>query len=219
MKSRKALKKKAGKLQPRVGKKYQADIPPLTEKCDYSQLVIPVVDSGAMIDQSNSSSLGLLMPVMRGNGKVDNIDGDTEFGYNEERMILLENENQEPDKSVLGIEKYVEGLVPIPGSLEKTWTDIELDSFLLGLYLFGKNFNIVKKFVGSKEMGDIQHYYYGKFYNSDPYRRWSEGRKSTDRHGKYGKSIFAGSRKQKLLSRLFHRVSKDSEDVLIEVLF
>ncbi|PON96617.1 SANT domain containing protein [Trema orientale] len=234
MKTGKALKRKAGKLLPRVGKKYQADIPPLTGKCDRLRLVSrPFVDSDAAIDRSNSSSLQLPIPVVRKpKCKVDNLNGDTEFGNNEERTIPLNNESQEPLSTELGIEKYEEdsssvppnteldqvekGLFTLHGSLEKTWTDIELDSFLLGLYIFGKNLALVKRFVGSKEMGDVLFFYYGKFYNSDIYRRWSECRKSRDRHSMYGKKIFTGSQQQKMLSRLFSRVSKDNEDVLIE---
>ncbi|PON57148.1 SANT domain containing protein [Parasponia andersonii] len=234
MKTGKALKRKAGKLLPRVGKKYQADIPPLTGKCDRLRLVsIPFVDSDAAIDRSNSSSLRLPIPVVRrAKCKVDNLNGDTEFGNNEERIIPLNNESQEPLSTELGIGKYEEdsssvqpnteldpvkkGLCTLPGSLEKTWTDIELDSFLLGLYIFGKNLALVKRFVGSREMGDVLFFYYGKFYNSDRYRRWSECRKSRDRHSIYGKKLFTGSRQQKMLSRLFSRVSKDNEDVLIE---
>lgn len=221
MKTGKSLMKKAGKLAPRVGNKYQADNPPLIEKCDYLQLVkTPVVDPDATIDQPNSSSLDKPIKVERKNCKDDNLDGDTELGNSEERMSTpLKNENLssvEPDSELDQVKK---GLFPVPGSARKAWTEIEEESFLLGLYLFGKNLVLVKRFVGSKTMGDILCFYYGEFYNSDGYRRWSECWESKDRNVIYGRKIFTESRHNKLLSRLFSHVSKDKEDVLIEVFF
>lgn len=66
---------------------------------------------------------------------------------------------------------------PLPGSLGESWRDNECDSFLLHLYIFGKNLTLVKKFVKSKELGDILSSYYGKFYRSYRYHRWSDFRK------------------------------------------
>ncbi|KAI3950440.1 hypothetical protein MKW92_014016 [Papaver armeniacum] len=51
---------------------------------------------------------------------------------------------------------------PVPGLVSNSWRD---------------NLVQVKKFVESKEMGDVQSYYYGRFFRSDAHRRWSEGRK------------------------------------------
>ncbi|KAI3980083.1 hypothetical protein MKX01_042737 [Papaver californicum] len=106
---------------------------------------------------------------------------------------------------------------PVPGSVSNSWRDVEKDSFLLGLYIFGKNLAQVKKFVESKEMGDIQSYYYGRFFRSDAHRRWSEGRKIRSKKCVHGQKIFTGSRQQELLSRLLPHVPKECRNGFIEV--
>ncbi|KAI3986067.1 hypothetical protein MKX01_039149 [Papaver californicum] len=106
---------------------------------------------------------------------------------------------------------------PVPGSVSNSWRDVEKDSFLLGLYIFGKNLVQVKKFVESKEMGDIQSYYYGRFFRSDAHRRWSEGRKIRSRKCVHGQKIFIGSRQHELLSRLLPHVPKECRNAFIEV--
>ncbi|XP_022770957.1 uncharacterized protein LOC111314155 isoform X2 [Durio zibethinus] len=105
---------------------------------------------------------------------------------------------------------------PLPGFSSEVWKDIELDSFLLGLYIFGKNLILVKNFVESKEMGEILSFYYGKFYRSDGYRRWSECRKLRSRRCIHGEKLFRGWRQQELLSRLFSHLSKECQDMLLE---
>ncbi|CAL5352341.1 unnamed protein product [Camellia sinensis] len=107
--------------------------------------------------------------------------------------------------------------VPLPGLLSEPWRAIEHDSFLLGLYIFGKDLLLVKTFVKSKEMGDILSYYYGKFYRSNEHRRWSEGRKMRSRRCIHGQKIFIGWRQQELLSRLSSHVSEECQNRLREV--
>ncbi|GMI69403.1 hypothetical protein like AT2G47820 [Hibiscus trionum] len=109
------------------------------------------------------------------------------------------------------------GTCPLPGSSNEVWKDIELDSFLLGLYIFGKNLILVKKFVESKAMGEILSFYYGKFYKSDGYRRWSECRKLRSRRCVHGQKLFTGWRQHELLSRLLSHISKECQDMLLEV--
>ncbi|XP_057994814.1 uncharacterized protein LOC110660921 isoform X2 [Hevea brasiliensis] len=109
------------------------------------------------------------------------------------------------------------GFYPLPGLMRESWTDVECDSFLLGLYIFGKNLVAVKKFVDSKEMGDILSFYYGKFYRSDGYHRWSECHRLRSRRSIHGQKIFTGWRQQELLSRLFSHVSQECRSVLLEV--
>ncbi|XWS36205.1 hypothetical protein CRYUN_Cryun20dG0065300 [Craigia yunnanensis] len=109
------------------------------------------------------------------------------------------------------------GPYPLPGSSSEVWKDIELDSFLLGLYIFGKNLILVKKFVESKGIGEILSFYYGKFYRSDEYCRWSECRKLRGRRCILGQKLFTGWRQQELLSRLFSHISKEYQNVLLEV--
>ncbi|XP_015573398.1 uncharacterized protein LOC8262422 isoform X2 [Ricinus communis] len=105
----------------------------------------------------------------------------------------------------------------VPGSAGGTWSGLEEASFLLGLYIFGKNLVQVKKFVDSKKMGDILSFYYGKFYRSESYNRWSECRKMRSRRCIYGQRIFTGSTQQELLSRLFLHVSEECQNTLTEV--
>ncbi|XP_052191265.1 uncharacterized protein LOC127800598 isoform X2 [Diospyros lotus] len=105
----------------------------------------------------------------------------------------------------------------VPGSFGGLWSKIEKESFLLGLYIFGKNLVLVKKFIVNKTMGDIQSFYYGIFYKSDEYQRWSDCRKMRSRKCVYGQKIFTGLRQQELLSRLFLNVSEECQKTLSEV--
>lgn len=109
------------------------------------------------------------------------------------------------------------GPCPLPDSVGESWTQNECESFLLGLYIFGKNLNLVKRFVESKAMGDILSFYYGKFYRSDGYRRWSECRKLRSRRFVHGQKIFTGWRQQELFSRLFSHVPEECRNMLLEV--
>ncbi|MBA0652912.1 hypothetical protein Goklo_020134 [Gossypium klotzschianum] len=121
---------------------------------------------------------------------------------------------QEPNSKLKRLDR---GFCPLPDSSNEVWKDIECDSFLLGLYVFGKNLILVKDFVGSKEMGEILSFYYGKFYGSDGYRRWSECRKLRSKRCIHGQKLFTGWRQQELLSRLFSHLSKECQDMLSEV--
>ncbi|KAJ6769458.1 PROTEIN putative-RELATED [Salix koriyanagi] len=104
----------------------------------------------------------------------------------------------------------------VPGSVGNPWSDAEEDSFLLGLYIFGKNLVQVKNFVESKKMGDILSLYYGKFYRSDRYHKWSECRKVRSRKCVYGQRIFTGSRHHEMLSRLLPQLSEERRSILLE---
>ncbi|XP_043711591.1 uncharacterized protein LOC122660376 isoform X2 [Telopea speciosissima] len=106
---------------------------------------------------------------------------------------------------------------PVPGSLGGSWSDIEKESFILGLYVFGKNLIQVKRFMESKEMGDILSFYYGEFYGSDGHRKWVECRKIRSRRCIHGQRIFTGLRQQELLSRLLPHASEECQNTLLEV--
>ncbi|KAL5712954.1 hypothetical protein ACHQM5_015074 [Ranunculus cassubicifolius] len=135
--------------------------------------------------------------------------GSTEIGI-QNNVSFTSRQHEE-----LKIEKP--GCYPAPGSLSSSWSDFEQASFVLGLFIFGKNLNQVKKFVGIKEMGDILSFYYGIFYRSDGYRRWSQSRKVRSRRCIHGHRLFTGWRQQELLSRLLPHVSEECKDTLIEV--
>ncbi|XP_059648611.1 uncharacterized protein LOC132294683 isoform X2 [Cornus florida] len=105
----------------------------------------------------------------------------------------------------------------VPGSFGDSWSSNEEASFILGLYIFGKNLVLVKRFIESKNMGDILSFYYGKFYRSNGYRRWSDCRKMRSRRCVYGQKIFTGLRQQELLSRLLPHASEECQNSLLEI--
>jgi hypothetical protein len=98
-----------------------------------------------------------------------------------------------------------------------TWSDADTKSFLLGLFIFGKNFVQIKRILDNKGMGEILSFYYGKFYKSDGYRRWSECRKIKGRNCIIGQKLFTGLRQRELLSRLICRVCTETQDALLQV--
>ncbi|KAF4365103.1 hypothetical protein G4B88_018283 [Cannabis sativa] len=112
---------------------------------------------------------------------------------------------------VLQPEDEGQGQFLVPGCLGDIWSRIEEAGFLLGLYIFGKNLVVVKRFIESKQMGEMLSYYYGRFYGSKRYRRWSECRKIKSRRSIFGQRIFTGLRHQELLSRLLPHVSEECQ--------
>ncbi|CAJ1941036.1 unnamed protein product [Sphenostylis stenocarpa] len=126
--------------------------------------------------------------------------------------------NMQQETEIEMREKHSEkGHFLVPGSASDTWNEIEEASFILGLYIFGKNLVQVKRFIGNKNMGDILSFYYGKFYKSDKYQRWSGCRKMRSRKCIYGPKIFTGPRQQELLSRLLPTISEECYNKLLEV--
>ncbi|XAR61296.1 hypothetical protein NMG60_11034947 [Bertholletia excelsa] len=121
------------------------------------------------------------------------------------------------DRMDVDLDVQEENKIPLPGSLSQPWSAIEHNSFLLALYIFGKNLILVKRFVKSRRMGDILSHYYGKFYRSYEHQRWSDCRKMRNRRCIHGQKIFHGWRHQELLSRLFSRVPEDCQNMLREV--
>lgn len=105
----------------------------------------------------------------------------------------------------------------VPGIVVDSWTGTEKASLVLGLYIFEKNFVHVKRFVETKRTGDILSFYYGEFYGSPEYRRWSECRKVRSRRSVCGQKMFTGSRQQELMSRLLPRISEENQKALTEV--
>ncbi|XP_058742543.1 uncharacterized protein LOC131615045 [Vicia villosa] len=97
------------------------------------------------------------------------------------------------------------------------WSDADAESLVLGLLIFGKNFTQIKKFLENKGMGEILSFYYGKFYKSDGYRRWSECRKLKGRKCVIAKKLSTKMRQNDLLSRLNPHVSKKSQETLSKV--
>ncbi|CAN4123220.1 unnamed protein product [Withania somnifera] len=105
----------------------------------------------------------------------------------------------------------------VPGVDLDRWTATEKASLVLGLYIFEKNFVHVKRFVETKGTGDVLSFYYGEFYGSPEYRKWSECRKVRTRRSVCGQKMFTGSRQQELMSRLLPRISEENQKALAEV--
>ncbi|XP_048320742.2 uncharacterized protein LOC107433269 isoform X1 [Ziziphus jujuba] len=136
----------------------------------------------------------------------------------EEILIKVQEHGGKGEEILIKVQEHGgKGYSPVPGLWGNAWSNIEEASFLLGLYIFGKNLSQVKDFVGSKQTGDILSYYYGRFYRSDRYCRWSECRKIRSRRCIYGQRIFTGLRQQELLSRLLPHVSEECQNTLLEI--
>eukprot|EP01018_Ginkgo_biloba_P018304 Gb_24098 [translate_table: standard] len=99
----------------------------------------------------------------------------------------------------------------VPGSPSASWSKSEEDVFILGLYIFGKNLIAVKRFLETKEIGDILSYYYGKFFGTESYCRWAEFRKTRSRKCIQGQRIFSGWRQQELVARLLPHIPEHSK--------
>ncbi|XP_019162130.1 PREDICTED: uncharacterized protein LOC109158686 [Ipomoea nil] len=233
------------KVFPRIGAEYQAEIPQILE-CDRGKLTETSFNAGIEVDTSDSFSLGLPVPVKwiynkaqvniidttnnhvvesnqdhsvgpeNGQTTLINVDGELEI---ESPHNVIDNGktagllNLQERKAHLG---NCDGFHLVPGLPNKCWKQIEHSSFLLGLYIFGKNLAIIKRFVGGKEMGDILSYYYGKFYKSKDYQKWSDSRKLRGRRCISGQRLFMGGRQQELLSRLSSCVSEECLSMLIK---
>ncbi|KAK7270214.1 hypothetical protein RIF29_23205 [Crotalaria pallida] len=209
---------------PRVGDQYQAEIPSLTVPPYLSQRIkkknkrdsdVPEFFESVSVEEGQVFSENEC-----GKIKVESRTAVLSEGENVGRSSNLPSSSR-LDETVINSHPEQKAELDnalLPGLLsDQSWTDIEYNSFLLGLYVFGKNLKFLKRFVGSKNMGNILSFYYGKFYRSEGYCRWSRRRKLRDRRCIYGQKIFSGWRQQELLSRLFSRVSGECQTVLVEL--
>ncbi|KAI7751428.1 hypothetical protein M8C21_008221 [Ambrosia artemisiifolia] len=107
----------------RVGDEYQAKIPSLMTKNEQIQCIkVPVYE------------FGLSIPVT--------------WVHNQRKNKEETMDNQANAK---GCETDKDFLIPVPClPSEESWSAIEHDSFVLGLYIFGKNLRVVNKFMGDK---------------------------------------------------------------------
>eukprot|EP00253_Pinus_taeda_P019906 PITA_19906 len=117
----------------------------------------------------------------------------------------------------MGEDASSKGYMIVPGSPSASWSKSEEDLFILGLYIFGKNLKAVKRFVETKEMGDILAHYYGKFFNTESYCRWAESRKTRSRKCIQGQRIFSGWRQEELLARLIPDIPEHLKHEIPEV--
>ncbi|XP_008658768.1 uncharacterized protein [Zea mays] len=148
---------------------------------------------------------------------VVQIKSDINQAYNEKMAPCPSQEGQNVTNNSIMQQRETKQLNPLPYSPIALWSDLEAEIFLLGLYIFGKNLNLLSRFLGTKTVGDVLAYYYGKFYRRDAYKRWSDCRKAKTRKCILGERIFQGWRQQELISRLKSKIPKEAHDSLIEV--
>ncbi|KAI3927939.1 hypothetical protein MKW98_023540 [Papaver atlanticum] len=181
-----------GKQQkpPRIGHEYQVEIPPSILETEPFQLVKGLSEEGIMVDVADSFVEALPIPIMWINNVNDRRD-DTNGSLNSKNTKPIRNE----DKIYYAA----------PGCLGNSWTDLEKEAFLLGLYIFGKNLVMVKRFVESKAMADILSFYYGEFKGSEKQEVYTRTK------------MFKTWRQQKFLSCLLPRIPEKCHATLVEV--
>ncbi|CAD6203619.1 unnamed protein product [Miscanthus lutarioriparius] len=145
------------------------------------------------------------------------IKSDSNQAYDDKMVPCPTQEGQNVTNNSIVQQRETKQLIPLPYSPIALWSDLEAEVLLLGLYIFGKNLNLLSRFLGTKTVGDVLAYYYGKFYGRDAYKRWSDCRKAKTRKCILGERIFQGWRQQELISRLKSKIPKEAHDSLIEV--
>ncbi|CAH8251645.1 unnamed protein product [Arabidopsis lyrata] len=209
-------------VEPRVGDEFQVEIPPMMSASKRDVFLSTPV---ALDDSSNSFLVGLPVQVMwkdkhrrgQGNGD-DNVDMNQSLKSLRAKKSRCSakirgksDKNSAPNKQRLNLQAVPE----IPSS---SWEDLEVASFVLGMYTFGKNFTQVKNFMENKGIGDVMLFYYGKFYNSAKYHSWSESRKKRNRKCVYGRKLYSGWRQQQLLTRLMPSIPDEPQkQMLVDV--
>lgn len=105
--------------------------------------------------------------------------------------------------------------------IPNTWSTIEQESFLLGLYVFDRNLPLVNLFMRNKGIGDVLSFYYGKFYKIATHKEWKMSRKSNDQIVKpTGMKVFtAGWRQRELFARIFAKCTDECKTHLTRVFF
>ncbi|KAI8548004.1 hypothetical protein RHMOL_Rhmol07G0238600 [Rhododendron molle] len=227
---------------PRVGSAYQVEIPPILTESERLRLLQDPADTETKLDVSHNFLMGLPIPVMwvdnegntHENGKIeairrpdDSVSANGSLGSKraKKRRLIpnkkgfkskpldIASDNGKTRKSASKSCYLVPGLHG-----DASWTDVEVGGFLLSIYIFEKNLIQVKRFVETKEMGDILSFYYGKFYGSYEHKRYSGCRRMMkSRNCKIGQRICTGWRQQELLSRLLPRVSEEAKSNLVQV--
>ncbi|KAK7329422.1 hypothetical protein VNO77_23589 [Canavalia gladiata] len=180
---------------PRVGAKYQAKLPSLMSQFEYYYF-------------ENNWEKKVHDQLIHGCETEVRANGNTLVNVTE----LRENKNSKAHERK---NKWKNNGI---GSKSDTWSEIEEASFTLGLYIFEKDLKKVKIFVGSKTMGDILAFYYGKFYMSNRYWRWYQCKKNmNNKECFFGSKIFKGERQDKILSRLLPKVPEEIYNELLKV--
>ncbi|KAK1387604.1 hypothetical protein POM88_015782 [Heracleum sosnowskyi] len=195
------------KLLPRIGDEYLAQIPSFLSGPEYDCYLKRLIDAEKKDHVPFDFWLGLSVPVTWNNyvNKANENIKNAKQGFSFASVRETIDSYQGSSYSL------------IPGVCGDAWNDIEKTSFLLGVHIFKKKFVHLKRFIGSKKMGDVLLFYYSKFYSSIEYNRWSTCRKGRRRKCVSGQLLISGLRQQELVSRLLSRVSEECQKALIEV--
>ncbi|CAH2046961.1 unnamed protein product [Thlaspi arvense] len=197
------------KVDIRVGEEYQAEIPPTMSESKRAAFLPNFLDSDLDSGSSCSFVVGLPLEVMWIDTKYQG-PGDDNVDMSESLKSLRTKRNRRGESEGNGKTKQTMNLKAIPEKPSSSWEDFEVDGFVLGLYTFGKNFTQVKKFLESKETGEILSFYYGKFYKSAKYKTWSHSLKKRSRRCIQGKKLYSGWRIHQLLSRLIPNIDDET---------
>lgn len=191
---------------PRIGEQHQARIPPLlTEEERLQERQRPAsVDHESPEHDKISIESGGFIPI-----KWVTEKGDHQNQVDDEQNENTENAQLDP----------VVPFTPLPSSGENSWGPLEEESFLLSLYIFGKDLVQVKVFMDEKKYNNILPYYYGSFYGSDSFKKWTKGKKIQRRKCGRGKKLFTDQKTlRKFLERLLPLISKETKSLLLKVL-
>lgn len=174
-----------------VGEIYQAELPILISKSEYF--------------------------LLQNNTEAESIHHNFQIGLPIPITWIKSYDMREETKIGMHEEHGHKGQILVPGSRSDNWTEIEEAGLVLALYIVGKNFVEVKKFIGNKKMDDILSFYYGKFRKSDKYQRWCGCRERKSKKCNLGHKIFTKTRQDELLFRLIPNVPEEVQNELLEV--
>ncbi|XP_063941523.1 uncharacterized protein LOC108201600 [Daucus carota subsp. sativus] len=201
------------KVLPRVGDDYQAEIPAVISGPEYDSYMKKLDDAEKNDHVPLDFQQGLPVPVKwtRNINKDNMRDAKQGFSTQSNNAPSLFISVRETNGQYQGSSYSL-----VPEVCGDSWNEIEEASFLLGLYIFKKDFGQLERFVGTKKMGNILLYYYSKFYKSSEYNRWSTSRKGKSKKCVSGHSLFSDLRRQEILSRLLSQVSEECQKALIK---
>ncbi|VAH28825.1 unnamed protein product [Triticum turgidum subsp. durum] len=215
------------RVYPRVGDEYQVEVPNLATEEERMKLRSLPVDGSRMFGFEYPVVVGLTIPVTWTPNTSTHVKGEwREFSGH----TLCDSEDDH--------NSHISAIIPRSLPQHSIYPDclrckVEYDdhgekfpkSAGQDMYCLPKSEVLscscvkreVTKFIKSKTMGEVLSYYYGEFFKSEAYKRWSACRKVRSRRCILGLRIFSGSRQQELLSRLLAGVAREVQDPLLEV--
>ncbi|RDX89656.1 hypothetical protein CR513_28593, partial [Mucuna pruriens] len=211
----------APKLNPRIGNEYQVEVPSMINESEQLQLLTNSAGSkllhnevednghkGWRYVEDNGGAVNVTVPAAAANLKSNVMsDAGEELRQTTFQSVMTVGQLNKTKICLMAHDKLI-----------NSWSDADVKCFLLGLFIFGKNFVQIKRFLENKGMGEILSFYYGKFYKSDEYRRWSDWKKIKGRKCRTGYKPFSARKQRELLSRLILHISEELKDALQQVL-